>query len=176
MRGRARPPRSASYTSWASSKSSGPRHGLGYMRAIMPGGIAMPREARTSLAWYSRSFKRLWRGGVEWTGRAGCLGVVLPTVAEAPLEAGVAHEDDAADHEKQDDHQAKAASDQNRGQRDASPAGLSLHADRPPDAAVPVLKPVVGNPTSLGLLAGHGVRVLAKQEAPVVAAHPCLDR
>src|SRR5438552_15723733 len=85
------------------------------LRAIMPGGIAMPRDPSTSFAWYSRSFKRLWRGGVEWAGRAGCLGVVLRTVVEAPLEAGVAHEDYAADHDKQDDHQSNPASAQTRG-------------------------------------------------------------
>src|SRR2546421_2742614 len=102
------------------------------LRATMPGGMAMPREARTSLAWYSRSFTRLGRRGVEWTGSAGLLRVVLPAVAEAPLEVGVGHDDDAADHQQQDDHQAKAASDQNRGQRDASPARLSLHTDWSP--------------------------------------------
>src|SRR6267143_747412 len=146
------------------------------VRATMPGGIGMPREASTSLAWYSRSFKCLRRGRVEWAWRGGVLRIVPPGVAEALLEAGVVDQDDAADHEHQDHHETKTAPDQDGGQGDASATRGGLLAKRPPRAAVPVLQAVVGNPSTLGVLLRHGLSVLAKREAPVVAPHPASRR
>src|SRR6266446_2134064 len=116
------------------------------VRATMPAGIGMPSEARTSLAWYSRSFKCLWRRGVEWTWRGGLLWVVLPAVAEALLEGGVVDQDDAPDHEHQDHDQTKPAPDEDGRQGDAPATRRCLRTQWLPSAAVPVLKAVVGNP------------------------------
>src|SRR5439155_5554817 len=58
------------------------------LRATIPGGIGMPREARISLAWYSRSFKS-GRRGVKRAGGARLLGIVLQAVADRALDVGV---------------------------------------------------------------------------------------
>src|SRR2546423_3815811 len=71
------------------------------VRATMPGGIGMPSEASTSLAWYSRSFKCSGRGGVEWARRGGFSWAVLPAGAEALLERSSVDQDDATEHQQQ---------------------------------------------------------------------------
>src|SRR2546422_10243974 len=139
------------------------------VRATMPGGIGMPSEASASLAWYSRSFKCLGRGGVEWARRGGFSWVVLPAVAEALLERRVVDQDDAADYQHQDHDECEAAPDQDGRKGDAPATPRGLGTERPPRAAVPILKAVVGNPTALGVLRRHGLSVLAEPHAPVVA-------
>src|SRR3989442_6770318 len=138
------------------------------VRATMPGGIGMPSEARTSLAWYSRSFKCLGRGGVEWARRGGFSWVVLPAVAEALLERRVVDQDDATDYQHQDHDECEAAPDQDGGGGDAPAPPRGLCPARPPRAAVPILQAVVGNPTAPGVLRRHGLRVLAEPHAPVL--------
>src|SRR5256885_17095669 len=69
------------------------------VRATMPGGMGMPSEASTSLAWYSRSFKCSGRGGVEWARRGGFSWGLLPPAAEALLERRVV--DQVADNDQQ---------------------------------------------------------------------------
>src|SRR6266851_6977060 len=142
------------------------------VRATLPGGIAMPSEARTSLAWYSRSFKLsrgLW-GRVE--GARQVLVAARVAVAKPALEVGVAdHEDRQADPEDEHDHEREAATDEHRRhRRDATAGGLGT--GRPPGRAVPVLRTVVGDPATLRVLSRHGLSVLGQAEAPVVARHP----
>src|SRR2546422_5125572 len=136
------------------------------VRATMPGGIGMPSEASASLAWYSRSFKCLGRGGVEWARRGGFLWVGLPAVAEALLERRVVDQDDATDYQHQDHDECEAAPDQDGGEGDAPAPPRGLGTERPPRAAVPILKAVVGNPTALSVLSRHGLSVLAEPQAP----------
>src|SRR3989442_15768799 len=90
------------------------------VRATMPGGIGMPSEARTSLAWYSRSFKCLGRGGVEWARRGGFSWVGLPAGAEALLGRRVVEQDDATDYPHQDHDESAAAPDPGAREGDAS--------------------------------------------------------
>src|SRR3989475_12628868 len=146
------------------------------VRATMPGGIGMPSEARASLAWYSRSFKCLGRGGVEWARRGGFSWVVLPAVAEALLERRVVDQDDATDYQHQDHDECEAAPDQDGGEGDAPATPRSLGTERPPRAAVPILKAVVGNPTALSVLRRHGLSVLAEPHVPVGAQHQVTRR
>src|SRR2546429_9305708 len=106
----------------------------------MPGGIGMPSEARTSLAWYSRSFKCSGRGGVEWARRGGFSWGVLPAVAEALLERRVVDQDDATDHQHQNHDECEAAPDQDGGGGGgpATPPGPGTR--RAPRAAGPMPK------------------------------------
>src|SRR5207245_740909 len=139
------------------------------VRATMPSGIGMPSEARTSLAWYSRSFKCIGRGGEEWARAGGVAWVVLPAVAEDLLERRVVDQEDATDDQHQDHDECEAAPDQDGGEGDAPAPPRGLGTERPPRAAVPILQAVVGNPTALGVLRRHGLSVLAETHAPVVA-------
>src|SRR5438477_5211680 len=138
--------------------------------ATSPGGMAMPSEASTSLAWYSRSF--ISRGGVEWAIEV-CAVVAVPAVAEGPLEVGaVQSEHGEADAEHENDHQRKTAADQDRRKRRDAAPGSCLRADRAPRGAVPILKAVVTYPAALRVLPRHRLSVLAQREAPVVARRP----
>src|SRR3989475_9975855 len=114
------------------------------VRATMPGGIGMPSEASTSLAWYSRSFKCSGRGGVEWARRGGFSWVVLPAVAEALLERRVVDQDDATDHQHQDHDECEAAPDQDGGGGDAPATPRGHGTQRRPPAPVPQPKAVAG--------------------------------
>src|SRR2546421_3507969 len=152
------------------------------VRATMPGGIGMPREASTSLAWYSRSFKCSWRGRVEWAWCRSVSRVVLPAVAKGLLERRVVDQDDAPDHEHQDHHQAKPAADEDRGQGDAPATRPGLGAEGSPRAAIPVLEAVVRNPAALGVLRWHGLSVFGRIRAGCcratleIACAPCASR
>src|SRR6266550_2507602 len=100
------------------------------LRTTSPGGIAMPSEARTSLAWYSRSFTS--GCGVEWAIQVLVV-VAVPAVAEGVLEVrAVQRKHGQADAEDEDDHERKSAADQDRRKRRDAPAGSCLRADRPP--------------------------------------------
>src|SRR3989449_2272200 len=152
------------------------------VRATMPGGIGMPSEARTSLAWYSRSFKCLGRGGVEWARRGSFLRVVLPAVAEALVERRVVDQDDATDHQHQDHDECETAPDQDGGEGDAPATPRGLGTERPPRAAVPILKAVVGNPPALRVLLRHGLSVFGPlttgccRATSEIACAPCASR
>src|SRR5437867_796571 len=125
------------------------------LRATTPGGMVMPRDARTSLAWYSRSFNCRSRGHLEGAGSLRLPRVVVPALAEATLERRAADHDDAADHEHHDDDQREAAADENRGQGGVAPLRSDRRADGPPGGSVPVLQAVVGDPAPLRVLVRH---------------------
>src|SRR5712692_962410 len=128
------------------------------VRATSPGGMAMPSEARTSLAWYSSSFTL--RGRVEWAVEVAAV-VARPAVAEAALEVGVVQSKDGeADSEHEDDHERKPAADQDRRKRRDPSFGRRLHTGRPPGRAVPVLQAVIGYPTALGILFRHRLKCI----------------
>src|SRR6202521_3653827 len=82
------------------------------VRATLPGGIGMPSDARTSLAWYSRSFTTcpdwLWNELLSRRGRrerANEVGVAAGiAVAEAALEVGIADDGKHRDDAEQEDH------------------------------------------------------------------------
>src|SRR6202158_4529052 len=62
------------------------------VRATLPGGMGMPSEARTSLAWYSRSFKSAGRGVTGSRAPSKCIDaserdVAVPPGAATPLFA-----------------------------------------------------------------------------------------
>src|SRR2546423_13767493 len=132
------------------------------VRATSPLGIGMPIEARTSLAWYSRSFTS--RRGVEWAGQVAV--VVDVAVAEAPLKVrAVQREDREADADHEQDHKRNPTADQDRRQGGDAPPGLRLHPNRPPRRAVPVLKAVVGYPPALSVLPRHRVKCIGGGQA-----------
>src|SRR5438067_13843494 len=81
------------------------------LRATTPGGIAMPSEASTSLAWYSRSFTTLRsRRGVE--GARLLRAAVRVTVAERTLHVRAVEEGHReADDDHQHDDEREAATD-----------------------------------------------------------------
>src|ERR1700674_2630745 len=81
--------------------------------ATLPGGIGMPNDARTSLAWYSRSFTTcpedwLWNELLSRRGRrerANKVGVAAGiAVAEAALEVGIADDGKHRHDAEQEDH------------------------------------------------------------------------
>src|SRR5438046_8957659 len=77
------------------------------LRATSSGGIGMPREARISLAWYSRSFKS-GRGGVKRAGEVLAVVAALPSVAERALDVGVVeHQHGQADAQYDHNHAAE---------------------------------------------------------------------
>src|SRR5438093_12955217 len=133
------------------------------LRATTPGGIAMPSEARTSLAWYSRSFTL--RRRVEGAGQVRV--PVRVAVAEPALKVGaVEHEDGQADPEQKHDDQREPAADQHRGHRRNPPALPRLRAYRPPRVAVPVLEPVLRDPAALRVLPWHGLSIASSGVMP----------
>src|SRR5579864_6825649 len=144
------------------------------LRATAPGGMAMPSEERTSLAWYSRSFTLL--GRLERAGRLRVLRVVVPAVAEALAERRAVDQDDSADDKHDHDDECEPAADQDRGQcGDTMPRGRLTR--RPPRSSVPVLESVVGDPRSIRVLSRHlESSLLAQRDAPVVASHPATFR
>src|SRR5690242_5306518 len=105
------------------------------VRATAPGGIAMPSDESTSLAWYSRSFTLLRR--LQRAGRLRVLRVVVPAVAEALAERAAVDQDDSSDDEHDHDDQRESAADQDCGQRGDAAARRRL-PDRPPRHSVPV--------------------------------------
>src|SRR5213593_4314702 len=125
------------------------------LRAAAPGGMGMPRDARTSFAWYSRSFNCRSRGRVEGAGSRRLPRVVVPALAEAPLERRAADHDDAADHEHDDDDEREAAADEHRGLGGVAPLRSDRRADGPPGGSVPVLHAGVGDPAPLRVLVRH---------------------
>src|SRR5690348_5154905 len=141
------------------------------LRATMPGGIAIPSKASTSLAWYSRSFNLL-RRRVEGAGQVGIAARV--PVAEPALEVGVGDQEDRSAYAKdQHDDQGEAAADEHRRHgRDA--AALGRGTGRPPGGAVPILLAVVGDPPALGVLCRHRSKCIGAIAAGVFADSPRL--
>src|SRR5438128_6395212 len=111
------------------------------LRATTPGGIAMPSEASTSLAWYSRSFNS--GGRVEWASEVLVVSA-QPAVAKPALELGtVEHEDHEADAEQEHDHERETASNEDGRNGRYTAARGRLRACRAPRVAIPILKSVV---------------------------------
>src|SRR5438270_5501614 len=131
----------------ASAASSG-------SRATAPGGMAMPSEARISLAWYSRSFTP--PPSSRERARSGrAVLVVVPAFAEALPELRAVDQDDAADTEHDDDDEREPTADQDRRQRNAAAPRRRLSRDRAPGVPVPVEVTVVGDPAPLRVLVRH---------------------
>src|SRR5215472_5303263 len=136
------------------SKASTASSGVG---ATFPGGIAMPSEASTSLAWYSRSFN-LWRRGVERARQV--LVAARVAVAKASLEVRVGeHEDRHADAEDEDDDEGERTSDEHRRQSGDAPSS-GRGAGWSPGGSVPILQAVVGDPAALGVLVRHPIKCI----------------
>src|ERR1700680_1954144 len=141
------------------------------VRATLPGGMGMPREASTSLAWYSRNFKSVLERSRSCCGRrfgkrTGQVGAaVRPTVAEGVLKVGVAeheHREGDADHEHH--HRNERAPDQHHRPDRALPGCLSaiwcghrraLNPEWSPGGAVPVEQAVIRYPPALRILSRH---------------------
>ena len=135
---------------------------------------------RSFLAWCSRSFTSLAsRSGRRE--RAGLVGVAArEAVAEAALEVRVVDDRKEPHDANHDDHQqGDAAADQAcRQRRFARRRRLSvsdrrLTCDGPPGGAVPVREPIVGDPTTLSVLARHSGSLRPPEAAAYSGMLPC---
>src|SRR5260370_3310009 len=99
------------------------------VRATTPGGIAMPSEDSTSLAWNSRSFKL--GSGSEGAGQVWILAYV--SVAERMLQIrAVEHCHGETDHKDQHDHESETTADQDGRKRRDSTSTSHLDSQPPP--------------------------------------------